>query len=1774
MPATVFPLVAVDRGVVYHIDPSGAPNAVLQWDDVGSVTDGEILVRWRLEGASWTSSTRVRFWIRQSGGGGSENGYYADVRSTTNRLYRVTSGTFTQLDSFATSLKATGEWYLTRFRFVGTSLQAKTWLESSAEPGSWDVSATDSDHSSGAVALSGRGDTDRHRVFSLVTIDEAGGTADFDTSGAGITHETWADYDGEIPDGWVESVDTATWISAADSFPGSSGATLAPSSGVALHYAGTEPDRGSIEWSSPGDFADGEILVRVLAPAWYSDATRVRVCLRMQGASSNNGYVFQLRELGYQLGRWSSGSFNTLSSTLTGGIASGSWYWMRLQAIGADIKAKFWLDGVTEPAGWDIEVTDGSPILTAGKAALQAPILPNLEDEISPAIVYDVVGVHNNAGTAPSDGDSLGANEFFTDFGDTPFSGIPADWAEGWEHDATQWSETLWGSSTVVSNPWTEPDGWTRIFEDDFDAGVWTWDDAFSDSIYMFAGVTPSEINTLEWTDQGDDGDTEVVGRLLQLGYDNFSDIGPLVACRLSGAKGSEEGYFAGLRRTSVGGILNVALFRCSGGTFTQVATYELPWVRGVYTWVRLRAVDSEGEIRVRAWEDGDPEPAGWDIQWTEATPLADGGVGIAYRDVRGPGGCDFFGYEFGGGTAPTDPPGPAQPEILSADVGPLQANFIGSTYFHTAPVSAHQDTEIEVDVAAGDYSAPVSTYSGAPTEGGLVEGLSGATDYKARMRYQAASGAWSDWSDDFTFTTEAAVPPDTPSLSIVSVEDIEATLGITPFSHSDSEKEHGTTEWEIDLFVEDFSTPLFEVTTVAAEHPPWERLFTGLTAETSYKARARHVTAEGVPSAWSGALSFTTDAEPGAERPTKPTIVAVTNIEARNACFEASAYSSPVSSPHATTEWAVTTDPAFPDAILWRYTQATSPLTEICTTAIPVYQLQPFYEHGVKVRYRDAEGRWSSWSDVFGFTTLSDVRGPPFTSHKNGSPVSCGTNVDIEWDESRFEIGTTWDVELSTDFGETWTRLSTAQALASYTWSVPSDATRFGYIFRVRANTPSDGTGAWGYLSLLVDCGNAIVKEPPFDLSEWTQIWDVHRAVWGPPGSGPSPWLECTYPPDILTFPGGNSGTGPFPTRYHDWSLLYHPDFGQVLDCDMEINIWESVRSFYSHFGWKTLSEREHPMGLGIMGTGERVPYEDVPPGDPLDPANSFFDQLTGLTGIFVFFQIVAPWPLGELPPAFYFAGVPIGDWQNNNLGCGTPSLGKRLGFGRPHLRLRIYDGTPNGFYAKSYYWPEGVEAPVQDFVLDPAWYPCNYFPEYGIRLSIRTLNIRENGNRDLRIRAALTGPLDEPYGNGQWVINEVVEDVPITCGWPGAVTHMRTTKGFGTSAHAFDSLSVVPIDYAGCVEGVEEPAELVIPTEGLCPDPEPVTNPALYFGRYFDEDSAGFTTPADIVLYSKSALDVDVPIPCTVTTREVAPRTTVGDNLFRNVWLVIGGQSSGVVIVTPIVDGELKTECARTFIVDWDPENPTPPFLRRYEIALYESIEGESYLGKRGLRGTHFKLKVEVQRTWDCGQLFLHGFDLGWLPATERHNDVVEVEEPWIKTEPYDTGHLFFGSYFEEDSAGFTEEARLLEYGGNPEQESEFFQDDDGVAIPRRIKSREIAPYGVSGEAIFRNVYLAILRYNTAALTINVIPVVNDVEHDPIAVVLPGVSKPMLDVREVSLAQDVLVDNVVVGRRALRGTWFRLELDIDELPAGLVYVESRGVQHSPATESEVNVP
>lgn len=94
---------------------------------------------------------------------------------------------------------------------------------------------------------------------------------------------------------------------------------------------------------------------------------------------------------------------NGSRATLGGGgdlIDNNVWVWARVRANGTSIKSKLWLDSESEPAGWDVEVTD-SGITTAGFCGFVSGAFTTEQND---NVEVDVFGYGTNGDTAPKTG--------------------------------------------------------------------------------------------------------------------------------------------------------------------------------------------------------------------------------------------------------------------------------------------------------------------------------------------------------------------------------------------------------------------------------------------------------------------------------------------------------------------------------------------------------------------------------------------------------------------------------------------------------------------------------------------------------------------------------------------------------------------------------------------------------------------------------------------------------------------------------------------------------------------------------------------------------------------------------------------------------------------------------------------------------------------------------------------------------------------------------------------------------------------------------------------------------------------------------------------------------------------------------------------------------------------------------------------------------------------------------------------------------------------------
>jgi len=133
---------------------AAATERTLKWDVVGSPADAEVLALMRptVRGNNGAASFVGTLVLRGGGTAAAANGYRAILGPGVSqfRVDKIVAGTATVLGT-PTKTFIVGAYYWVRFQVTGTTVRARTWALGETEPGSWDVSVTDSSLTSGWV---------------------------------------------------------------------------------------------------------------------------------------------------------------------------------------------------------------------------------------------------------------------------------------------------------------------------------------------------------------------------------------------------------------------------------------------------------------------------------------------------------------------------------------------------------------------------------------------------------------------------------------------------------------------------------------------------------------------------------------------------------------------------------------------------------------------------------------------------------------------------------------------------------------------------------------------------------------------------------------------------------------------------------------------------------------------------------------------------------------------------------------------------------------------------------------------------------------------------------------------------------------------------------------------------------------------------------------------------------------------------------------------------------------------------------------------------------------------------------------------------------------------------------------------------------------------------------------------------------------------------------------------------------------------------------------
>lgn len=215
------------------------------------------------------------------------------------------------------------------------------------------------------------GTTYYYKVSAVNAVGESALSNELSATAAGATSVIVSDqFDRTVASGFGTPDAGPAWsVSAAKQ------TKVANGEGVIYGWTGGNKD---VQAWIPTTTNDMDVLARVRLSAQNPVGAnyQVRVVARAQ-ADARNGYTAVLTHTTAGAVKWSlnrvvsaggSGTLTLGSGSLLSSGAPGTKWWIRLDARGTQIKARFWQDGTTEPSTWKANVTDSQ--WTSGRPAL------------------------------------------------------------------------------------------------------------------------------------------------------------------------------------------------------------------------------------------------------------------------------------------------------------------------------------------------------------------------------------------------------------------------------------------------------------------------------------------------------------------------------------------------------------------------------------------------------------------------------------------------------------------------------------------------------------------------------------------------------------------------------------------------------------------------------------------------------------------------------------------------------------------------------------------------------------------------------------------------------------------------------------------------------------------------------------------------------------------------------------------------------------------------------------------------------------------------------------------------------------------------------------------------------------------------------------------------------------------------------------------------------------------------------------------------------------
>jgi PKD repeat protein len=366
--------------------------------------------------------------------------------------------------------------------------------------------------------------------------------------------------------------------------------------------------------------------------------------------------------------------------------AAGDQLNLRLQVSGTSpttLRAKLWRVGTTEPAGWQLTVTDSTATLQnpgavgfesyVSGSATNAPVTVRLDDfgattvgappppNTPPTAAFTITSVVGQTvtvdGSASSDpGGSIAAHSWNWGDGTPNGSGVTAShvYGTGGDHTITLIVTDnlgLTGSVAHVATT-TAPPGPVIVAQDTFTrtatggwttgelGGAWTVSSAANSSVngstaalvHAAGALRRAMLNTVSIAD------VELTG---QVASNKATTVGHIVAGLIARQVNATD-YYQARARLLPGGTVALQITRGSTAVLLADSSIAgLSYVPGDVLNIRFRVTGTgTTTLQAKLWKDGTPEPAAWQLAVTDTT-----------ASLQNPGAIGFESYLSGSAT-------------------------------------------------------------------------------------------------------------------------------------------------------------------------------------------------------------------------------------------------------------------------------------------------------------------------------------------------------------------------------------------------------------------------------------------------------------------------------------------------------------------------------------------------------------------------------------------------------------------------------------------------------------------------------------------------------------------------------------------------------------------------------------------------------------------------------------------------------------------------------------------------------------------------------------------------------------------------------------------------------------------------------------------------------------------------------------------------------------------------------------------------------------------